>query len=121
VAHPQAAALFRESAPPDSNGLAATGYLGLIAAHQHDRPEAERLLRLLAAASPSVAFSSESNYTAAQIAGLLGDRERAVAFLSPQLDSPDDTSWIYSGLHREPDWDPLRGHQPFRELVRPKD
>jgi len=56
-------------------------------------------------------------YWRACIAALLGEKERAVAFLREAFSQGLDYG-VY--LHRDIDLEPLWDYQPFKELLRPK-
>ena len=88
-------------------------YLGRIAARAGDRAAAEAALRGM---QPD-RWDGE-DFTAighAAILALLGDRERAVQRLS---DSANRLPYQY--LHRDPDFDSLRGYAPFDMLATPR-
>jgi hypothetical protein len=58
-----------------------------------------------------------NTYWRARIAALLGEREQAVALLRAAY--AEGQKW-WLPLHFEPDFDSLRDHHPFHELLRPK-
>ena len=97
--------IAQPAADSDSR-LEATKYLGRIAARRGDRAGAEEAMR---------AFPPGWSTEYAAIAALLGDRERAMQRLVAA-----SNGLFYVGLHRDPDFDSLRGYPPFDELIRPK-
>jgi len=90
----------------------ATKFLGRIAARQGDRTGAERAMR----AFPLDPYDeSYASIEYAAIAVLLGDRERAMQRLIAASDRLP-----YARLHRDPDFNSLRGYPPFVALITPK-
>jgi hypothetical protein len=56
-------------------------------------------------------------YWGARIGSLLGEKEQAVMMLREALSQGRS----YLRLHADVDLEPLRGHPPSQELVKPKD
>jgi tetratricopeptide (TPR) repeat protein len=104
-------------AAQDSTETGATGYLALLAAHRHDRTEAERTMRMLA--SP---FGTEhkpfrgTGYMSAQIAAALGERDQAVALLREVMETNASIGLVML-LHREAVWSDMREYPPFQRLI----
>ena len=85
--------------------------VGMAAGHRGDRVIAEAMISELEA--------SENLDYAAQVAGYLGDLDRAIDYLRRSLEHPEGIT--YSSLYRwDLDLQPLWGYEPFEELVRPK-
>jgi len=110
-----AARLAREDAD-EWRLVGLVGVLGVLAARRGDHDEAERIDRQLAAA-PRTFLAGEPTCWRARIAALRGDRERAVALVRQAL-SEGYSDWL--ALHREIDFELLRGYPPFEELLVPK-
>ena len=89
--------------------LEATKYLGRIAARQGDRAGAERAMRAFPLHPDDESYTS-IEYAA--IAALLGDRDRAMQRLVAASDRLP-----YARLHRDPDFDSMRGYPPFDALI----
>jgi tetratricopeptide (TPR) repeat protein/TolB-like protein len=114
-----------DEAQPLMHGLAAEdpsnvdyrGGLGVLAARQGDQAEARRIDETLATLSRHY-LSGVHTYYRAQIAAVLGDRERAVALLRDALAQGAADPWDH--LHSEPAFASLRGYPPFDEVLRPK-
>lgn len=96
--------------------IAVQGRLGTLAARQGNRAEAERILAWLGALERPYLLG-ENTYWRARIAALLGDRERAVAWLREAF-AEGRSEWI--DLHSDPDLESLHDDTAFRRLVRPK-
>lgn len=91
------------------------GYLGAVQARRGDRGEASRVSAALGRPDrPNLA--GRQAYWRARIASLLGDQPAAVDLLREALAQgvpvPDD-------LHREMDFEALRGFAPFDDLLEP--
>jgi hypothetical protein len=85
--------------------------VGMAAAHSGDRETAEAVI--------SEFEASENLYYAAQVAGYLGDLDRAIDYLRRGLEHQKGIT--YASLYRwDLDLQPLWGYEPFEELVRPK-
>jgi len=84
-------------------------FLGRIAARQGDRAGADRAMRPIAVDSSNESYES-IEYAA--IATLLGDRDRAMQRLVAA-----SNRLPYAWLHRDPDFNTLRGYPPFDALV----
>ena len=95
----------------------AEGMLGVLAARRGDRVEAQRIDRALAALSGPYLFGV-ATYHRAEIAAVLGDRERAVELLRDAIAQGAVDPWDH--LHSEPAFASLHGYPPFDELLRPK-
>jgi tetratricopeptide (TPR) repeat protein len=118
----QALALYRSVAAADSGDFDAWFTLGDLAARRGDRAEAERVERWLAARRLQGRRGAESEawtlYGRARIAGLLGERTRAIGLLR-QAVQKGFSGWREA--HRDPDLAPLRADPAFHEWIRPKD
>jgi TolB-like protein len=110
-------------APGDLRWVA---YRGVIAARHGDRPAAVRADSILAASGSTERLTAigapgrslaQSRYPRAQIAALLGDRDRAVALLRDAL-AHGLPFTIY--LHTDPAMSSLHGYPPFDALMVPK-
>jgi DNA-binding SARP family transcriptional activator/TolB-like protein len=102
--------------PAVSPMLEVHGQLGTLAARQGNRAEAERISAMLEALERPYLFG-EHTYWRARIAAQLGERDHAVALLRAAY--AQGFKW-WLPLHSEPDFEPLRDHPSFRELLRPK-
>lgn len=117
----EARAVYERLAADGAGGHAAweaRAYLGLLAARRGDRTAAEKAIHVLGKREPAEAISALRQ---AQIAALLGERERAMGFLRQMM----TTAIISEGrmlffLHRERDWDDMRGYPSFRAFMKPK-
>jgi tRNA A-37 threonylcarbamoyl transferase component Bud32/tetratricopeptide (TPR) repeat protein len=118
----EALALYRVLAAVDSSDTDVQAALGDLAARRGDRAEAERVDRWLAAQGRRGPAGAASEYWAlyqrARIAGLLGQRERAMGLLR-EAEQKGFAGWRVA--HLDPDLAPLRGDPAFQEWVRPKD
>ena len=97
-----------QPAADSATRLEATKFLGRIAARQGDRAGAERAMR----AFPLKDEESYMSIEYAAIAVLLGDRDRAMQRLVAA-----SNRLPYARLHRDPDFDSMRGYPPFDALV----
>jgi tetratricopeptide (TPR) repeat protein len=102
--------------PSISPMLEVHGQLGTLAARQGKRAEAERISAMLEALERPYVFG-EHTYWRARIAALLGERDEALALLRAAY--AQGFKW-WLPLHSEPDFESLRDHPAFRELLRPK-
>lgn len=93
-------------------------HLGLIAARLGDREEAERVLDFLERQHAETRMSTVRR-NQARIAALLGERERAVAYLSDAVGSRG-SSYYPPGLHLATEYDTLWSYPPFEALARPR-
>ena len=118
----EALAIYRSLTPPDSNDLDAWATLGDLAARRSDRAEAERIERLLTAiarrGNKGAPGENAVLYARARIAGLLGQRARAIGLLR-QAAQMGFNDWREA--HRDPDLAPLRDDPAFQDWIRPKD
>lgn len=116
----EALPIYRSLATVDSGDFEVQATLGNLAARRGDRPEAERVDRWLTARRGKGGAASEywNLYGRARIAGLLGDRARAVGLLR-QAVQKGFSGW--RAAHRDPDLAPLRADPAFQEWIRPKD
>jgi DNA-binding SARP family transcriptional activator len=108
--------VLRELSSEAPEALDVMGYLGTLAARRGDRTEALAISARLGGRAIPPEFGGDL-YRQARIAAQLGDREGAVAFLRDAL-SRGMAYGIW--LHRDMDLEPLRGFEPFEELLRPK-
>jgi hypothetical protein len=93
------------------------GVLGVLDARRGDRAEAQRIDRELAGMTLPY-LTGFPMYYRAEIAAVLGDRERAVELLRNAIAHGAVDSWDH--LHSEPAFARLHGYPPFDELLRPK-
>ena len=99
--------------PDDPNYL---GYRGVLAAGRGERQEAERVSAALASLQrPDL--RGQHTLWRARIAALLGQKEHAVALLREAMHQGQQYGAF---VHTIPQFEPLRGYAPFRELLRPK-
>lgn len=101
-------------------------YLGLIAARQGDRVEAERVIQLLEQREMAVRRMSGAikprwnpSMHPARIAALLGDHERAMAYLRAWM-MQDQGRMNAIAIHTYDEFEVLRSYAPFQALIRPK-
>jgi tetratricopeptide (TPR) repeat protein len=118
----EALALYRSVAAADSSDSDAWFTFANLAARRGDRAEAERIERWLEAKgrgeTRGAADESWGLYGRARIAGLLGERARAIGLLRKAAQRGFN-GWRVA--HRDPDLAPLRADPAFREWIRPKD
>jgi tetratricopeptide (TPR) repeat protein len=93
------------------------GVLGVLAARRGDRAEAQRIDQALAGLSQPY-LTGFPTYYRAEIAAVLGNRERAVELLRDAIAHGAVDPWDH--LHSEPAFIALHGYPPFDELLRPK-
>jgi tetratricopeptide (TPR) repeat protein len=118
----EALSIYRSVTAPDSNDFEAWATLGDLAARRGDRAEAERIERLLTAIARRGNKGAPGEcgvlFARARIAGLLGERARAIALLR-QAAQMGFSEWREA--HRDPDLAPLRDDPAFQDWIRPKD
>jgi tetratricopeptide (TPR) repeat protein len=118
----EALALYRSVAAADSGDSDAWFTLADLAARRGDRTEADRIDRWLGARRPpskrGASDESWGLYGRARIAGLLGERARAIGLLRKAAQRGFN-GWRVA--HRDPDLAPLRTDPAFQEWIRPKD
>jgi hypothetical protein len=109
-------ALFAALVASRPDQLHYMGYIGTAAARLGDRPTALVSMKLLERAGGD----SRGIYTywRADIAALLGERDRALALLR---EARDQGNAIYFKMHSDPDLESLRGEPAFVEIERPRD
>jgi tetratricopeptide (TPR) repeat protein len=112
----QARAVFEELAAEQPANLDHLGHLGAIAARQGDPAEVQRIDALLARTDPAFLHGAHT-YWRARIAAAAGDRERAVQLLRESFAQGRPFAVT---LHAEMDFEPLRDHPVYRELLRAK-
>lgn len=113
----EAAAVCRglsQRAPRDADYL---GILGALAYRCGSRDEAVRISEELRRMNDPYLFG-EHTYRRASIAALREDREAAVDLLRRSLAEGKRCGLT---VHREMDFERLRGYEPFEELMRPRD
>jgi len=113
----EARSLIQALAAADPDNVDYQGVLGVLAARRRDRAEAQRIDQELAALSRPYLLGFPTYYRA-QIAAVLGDRNRAVELLRDAIAQGAVDSWDH--LHSEPGFAALHGYPPFDELLRPK-
>jgi len=118
----EALALYRSVAAADSGDSDAWFTLADLAARRGDRAEAERIERWLAAKGRQGRRGARDEswglYGRARIAGLLGERTRAMGLLR-QAAQKGFSGW--GEAPRDPELAPLRADPAFQEWIRPKD
>jgi tetratricopeptide (TPR) repeat protein len=118
----EALAIYRSVTAPDSNDFEAWATLGDLAARRGDRAEAERIERLLTAIARQGNKGAPGEcgvlFARARIAGLLGERARAIRLLR-QAAQMGFSKWREA--HQDPDLAPLRDDPAFQDWIRPKD
>jgi tRNA A-37 threonylcarbamoyl transferase component Bud32/tetratricopeptide (TPR) repeat protein len=118
----EARALYRALAAADSSNEDVQATLGDLAARGGERARAERIDRWLAGHWHKRVSGAGSEawalYQRARIAGLLGDRDRAIGLLRVAAQK-GFTGWRVA--HLDPDLAPLRTEPAFQEWIRPKD
>ncbi|UCC74138.1 MAG: hypothetical protein JSV86_06145, partial [Gemmatimonadota bacterium] len=112
----EAQSLFEGLAAERPESLNYKGYLGVLAARRGEREGALRIEAQLRRLDRPYLFGDHT-YWRACIAALLGERERALSLLRDAF-AQGVSYGAY--LHAEYDLEPLRDHQPFQELLRPK-
>jgi tetratricopeptide (TPR) repeat protein/tRNA A-37 threonylcarbamoyl transferase component Bud32 len=113
----EATSLLQGLAAEDSSNVDYSGALGMLAARRGDRTGAERIDQRLALLSRPYYFGYPVYYRA-QIAALLGERDRAVRLLRDAVARGAVDAWDH--LHSEPAFAALHGYPPFDEVLRPK-
>lgn len=91
------------------------GRLGVLAARRGDREEAERISNALKAAARVELYGSHTLWRA-RIAALTGHRSGAVELLRQSF--AEGFLGVYQ-LHRDMDLEPLKGFEPYEDLVKP--
>jgi tetratricopeptide (TPR) repeat protein len=118
----EALALYRAVAAVDSSDTEVQAALGDLAARRGDRADAERIDRWLAAQGhlrrEGAWSESWALYHRGRLAGLLGERERAIGLLRQAAQIGFSGWWV---AHVDPDLAPLRADPAFQEWIRPKD
>jgi serine/threonine protein kinase/tetratricopeptide (TPR) repeat protein len=99
------------------------GRLGAIAVRRGDRAGAERIAAELRKVERPYLFG-ENFYQCACIEAQLGDKAKAVELLRDAIAKGIGGTLDWYGyaeaFHRAPELAPLRGYEPFEELIRPK-
>jgi len=113
----EARALIQRLAAENPGNVDYQGVLGVLAARRGDGAEAQRIDQRLAGLSQPY-LTGVPPYYRAQIAAVLGDRERAVELLRDAIAQGAVDPWDH--LHSEPAFASLHGYPPFDELLRPK-
>jgi tetratricopeptide (TPR) repeat protein len=113
----QARSLIQALAAEDPDNVEYQGVLGVLAAQRGVGGEAQSIDQRLAGLSRPY-LGGIPTYYRAQIAAVLGDRNRAVELLRDAIAQGAVDPWDH--LHSEPAFDALHGYPPFDELLRPK-
>jgi serine/threonine-protein kinase len=114
----EADSLMQKLAAEDSSNVDYQGTLGVLAVRLGDRARAQRIDQALAALTWPY-LTGYHTYYRAQIAAVLGDRDRAVGLLRDAIaQGAAGDPWDH--LHSEPAFGSLRDYPPFQELLRPK-
>jgi DNA-binding SARP family transcriptional activator/tetratricopeptide (TPR) repeat protein/TolB-like protein len=121
----EARALFERLAAEDARPRDTHVYLGLLAARRGDRVGAAQAIAFVQrtlneVAPPSYVSRDDAVYVSAEIAAVLGDRDRAVEILRDVL-SDHGFAALPIRLHRDHEWEPMRGYPPFRTLTRSRE
>ena len=117
----EALALYTSVVTADSDDVNARAKLGNLAARRGDRAVAEQVDRWLTARGlldKSAGSEALTLYRRGRIAGLLGQRARAIGLLRESVQK-GFSEW--GAAHRDPDLAPLRSDPAFQEWIRPKD
>jgi tetratricopeptide (TPR) repeat protein len=113
----QAQSLIQGLSAEDPGNVGYQGVLGVLAARRGDRAEAQRINLALAALSQPY-LTGFPTYYRAQIAAVLGARDRAVELLRDAIAQGAVDPWEH--LHSEPAFAALHGYPPFDDALRPK-
>jgi tetratricopeptide (TPR) repeat protein len=113
----EADSLMQGLVAEDPGNVDYQGMLGVLAARRGDRAQAQRIDQALAGLSQPY-LTGFPTYYRAEIAAVLGDRERAVELLRDAIAHGAVDAWEH--LHAEPAFAGLHGYPPFDELLRPK-
>jgi serine/threonine-protein kinase len=108
--------IFKTLARQDPKNVDYQGYVALIAARQGRRSDAVIAGERLAKANDPYLFGRAKLWRA-RLAARLGDRGAAISLLRQSL-AEGNTFGI--GIHRDLDFEPLRGVRAFDELVSPR-
>ncbi len=112
----EARAVFALLAAEQPENVHYLGYLGVLAVRTGDHLEAQRIDRALASNKQPYVHGAHT-YWRARIAAAAGNRERAMQHLRESFTQGRAFGLV---LHREHEFEPLRDHPAFRELLRPK-
>jgi tetratricopeptide (TPR) repeat protein len=107
--------LFEDLHREHSDSLDYLGYVGLIAARQNRREDAQRIAVQLRDLDRPYLFGGQILWYA-RISALLGDP----AALSRLRDAFSQGQWFGTWLHVDMDFEPLHADPAFRELLEPK-
>lgn len=112
----EARVLYEELVAERPANVHSLGHLGALAARRGDREEADRISAALTS-FPDPPLPMVHMLWRARIAALLGDSEQALFLLRKALAEglPHEL-----GLHTIPDFESLRRHPTFQQLLRPK-
>ena len=113
----EAQAVVERLATEDPGNVDYEGVRGVLAARQGNRAEAQRIDQALARLSRPYLFGVHTYYRA-QIAAVLGDRDRAVNLLREAIAQGAVTAWDHR--HSESAFVFLHGYPPFDDVLRPK-
>jgi len=113
----EAQAVVERLATEDPGNVDYEGVRGVVAARQGNRAEAQRIDQALARLSRPYLFGVPTYYRA-QIAAVLGDRDRAVNLLREAIAQGAVTGWDHR--HSESAFVFLHGYPPFDDVLRPK-
>jgi tetratricopeptide (TPR) repeat protein len=111
----EACTLLAELAAEQPGSINVLGQLGVIAARQGERAEADRISAMLAASAQPLSRGTHTLWRA-RIAAQLDQHEQAVHLLREALSEGfSHGMW----LHTDADFAPLRDDRAFQEVVRP--
>lgn len=111
----EARSLFEALSLEEPDNIVDQGHLGVIAARQGRRAEAERIAAWLAGVQQPWAWGAPLHWRAA-IAAQLGDLDTAVELLREAV----ARGRLRDGFHVDPALEPLHGHPGFQALLRPR-
>ena len=113
---PEAAAVVDSLIARAPDNVDYRGFSGMIAARRGDSLRAAQIAESLQPDRPPYQFGASFLYRA-RIASLLGDKDRAVAFLNQAFQQGKEYDlW----LHRDVDFESLRSYPPFVALLLPR-
>ena len=112
----EAQSLFGDLASERPDDVVYLGYLGSLAARAGNPDGAQRISEQLRDLDQPYLWGKHT-YRRAKIAAVLGEKDEAVSLLH----QAHGEGWSYgAGLHRDIDFETLRGYPPFEAFLRPK-
>jgi DNA-binding SARP family transcriptional activator len=113
----QAQGIFEELEADSPGSIEYVGYLGVLAARLGESDLANHYDERLAGLESAYLFGSHSLWRS-RISAQLGDREGSLNLLRTALSQ--GAAFPFALLHTGADFDPLRDHPSFQEILRPK-